>query len=187
MKKIRDYLMELIIVTAGVLIALFLSNLKESNQALKYYKASIETINNEVKANNSDLKGVIEDQMKLHDTLIKYGNSPISILEILQKSSGVKFATLNNSGLEFYKRNQINSIDFELMSKLNQMGTISKLIDIKLDRLINFIYLNIFDNSKENKMVLSIYIQDALDSEKQLMREYKEYIDKYIETEHIKK
>lgn len=187
MEKIKLYIRELTIVTIGVLIALVISNFKENIQAQKYYKASIETINNEIIANQSSLKRVIEKQINLNDTMSKYGDSPIPIFEIFHKTGGLQSALLNNSGLDFYKRNQINSIDFDLMSKLNQMEILTKLIDIKLNKLMNFTYSNIFNNSKENKMILSIYIQDALDSEKQLMSEYKEFIDKYIEPEHNKK
>jgi hypothetical protein len=174
--------MELIIVTAGVLIALYLSNLKESNQARKYHKASIETISKEIKANYSDLKGVIEKQILFNDTLIKYRNTPIMIGKIVTKAEGLQTAELNNTGFDLYKRNQISSIDFEMISMLNQMNSASGVIDAKLNRLINFIYQNILDDSKESKLVLSVHIQDALGTEKQLLKLYKDYIDKNIDT-----
>ncbi len=178
MKSFKSYLMELIIVTAGVLIALILSNMKENNQAKKYYKASIETINNEVEINCEDIKGVIEKQMALHDTLLKYIDEPLVIGEIIAKSGGLKATTLNHSGLELYKSNQISSIDFELMSTLNNMNNLSKLIETKMNRLVDFGYRNILDSSKNSKMVLSLHIQDALGSEKKLMELYKNYIEK---------
>lgn len=187
MKNIKPYLIELIIVTVGVLLALYLSNLKESNQAIKYHKASIETIEKEVKANYSELNAVIEKQKKFHDTLVKYGKKPILIGKIFEKTGGLQFAELNNSGLDIYKKNQINSINFDIMSDISSMKNKSKIIDNKMNRLMDFAYLNMFDNSMESKMVFSIYIQDVLDSEKKLMKLYKDYIDKNIETENNKK
>jgi len=187
MRNAKSYLMELITVTTGVLIALFLSNLKESNQARNYYNASIETINNEIEANYSELKGIIEKQMKFQDTLNQYRNSSIIIGEIFDKSSGLQVAELSNSGLDIYKRNQISSIDFEMISTLNDMINLSDIIDAKLNRLTNYIYPNILNNSKESKLILSVHMQDVLGSEKDLMTRYKNYIDKNIDTENIEK
>jgi len=186
-RNAKSYLMELITVTTGVLIALFLSNLKESNQARNYYKASIETINNEIEANYSELKGIIEKQMKFQDTLNQYRDSSILIGEIFDKSSGLQVAELSNSGLDIYKRNQISSIDFEMISTLNDMINLSDIIDAKLNRLTNFIYPNILNNSKESKLILSVHMQDVLGSEIDLMKRYKNYIDKNIDTENIEK
>jgi len=186
-RNAKSYLMELVTVTTGVLIALFLSNLKESNQARNYYKASIETINNEIEANYSELKGIIEKQMKFQDTLNQYRDSSILIGEIFDKSSGLQVAELSNSGLDIYKRNQISSIDFEMISTLNDMINLSDIIDAKLNRLTNFIYPNILNNSKESKLILSVHMQDVLGSEIDLMKRYKNYIDKNIDTENIEK
>jgi len=181
-KNIKSYLIELIIVTAGVLIALFLSNLKESNQAQEYHRASIETINKEIKANYSKLKEVLEKQTKFHDTLIKYRDKPIIIGKIFEKSGGLQSSELSSTGLDLYKRNQINSIDFEMISVLNEMNSLSEIIEAKLNRLIDFAFKNILDNSKGSKLVLSVHIQDALGSEKHLLKLYKDYIDKNINT-----
>jgi len=181
-RNIKSYFMDLLIVTAGVLIALFLSNLKESNQALKYHKASIETINKEIKANYTELKIVIEKQIKFRDTLNKYHNTPIIIGKLIEKTGGLQSSELSNTGLDLYKRNQVSSIDFEIISILNEMNYASEIIETKLNRLINFFYQNILDNSKESKIVLSAHIQDALGTEKRLLKLYKDYIDTNIET-----
>ena len=124
-EKVKTYLMELTIVTAGVLIALFISNHKENSQARDYYNASIETVKKEVEVNYSSLKYVIEKQTKLLDTITKYSEAPITLSDlIMDKGDGLQRATMKNIGLEFYTKNQINSIDFEMMSMLIQMNII---------------------------------------------------------------
>ncbi|WP_372752646.1 hypothetical protein [Labilibaculum sp.] len=82
-KDIKPYLIEFTIVTAGVLVALFLSNYKENNQTRKYYITSIETINNEIETNYKDLKGTIEGHMNLLDTIKKYRTNHITIRELI--------------------------------------------------------------------------------------------------------
>lgn len=183
MKKIKPYLIEFIIVTAGVLIALFLSNLKESNQARKYHIASIETINLEVQDNYSNLKGVIEKQKKLLDSLNEYTDSVHTILDIFQKSDGLTIATLSNAGLDFYKNDQINSVDFKMMSKLILMNYLSEIIDNKIEKLGNFAYSNIFEKSKKSKKLATLHLRDVLNTENQLLITYTDFINEYIEIE----
>ncbi len=182
-KTIKPYLIEFIIVTAGVLIALFLSNLKESNQAQKYHLATIETINMEVQDNYSNLKGVVDDQTNLLDSLNEYTDSSNSILDLFQKSNGLTIATLSNAGLDFYKKDRINSVDFKMMSKLILMNYLSGIIDNKIEKLGDFAYLNIFNNSKESKELVSFYLRNLLNTENQLLITYEDFINEYTEIE----
>lgn len=182
MEKTKSYLKELAIITIGVLIALFVSNLKENNQAKKYHIASIETINSEIKSNYSVLKRIVEKQTNFLDTLIKHTEDSSTIVDLFKKSNGLQFATIHNAGLEFYRRNQINSIDFEMMSTLINMKFLSEIIDNKLEKLAEFTYSNAFNNSKESKMVIILHLHDILSTENQLLKFYKDYIDRKIET-----
>lgn len=182
MDKIKSFLKEITIVTIGVLIALFFSSLKEKNQAKKYHIASIKTIKNEVEENYSELKKVMGEQTRLLDTINYYSENQISIYAILRKANGLQLPTLSNTGLEFYTRNQINSIDFEMMSKLIQMNMLSELIDSKLEKLMDFLYPNIFVDSKESKLMVKMYLQNTLESEDQLINVYKKFIDENIQT-----
>ena len=177
-----SYLKELTIVAIGVLIALFLSNLKENNQAKKYQIASVETVKNEVEANRSALKKVMEKQTLLLDTVIRYQEDKISIVDLFQKAGGLQVPTLSNAGLEFYKRNQIQSIDFEMMSTLIRMNILSELIDSKLEKLTDFVLPNVFIDSKESKLMVMLHLRNALESEEQLMLVYGNFIDEYGKT-----
>jgi len=185
MKEIKSFLRELTIVTAGVLIALFLSNLKENNQARKYQIASIKTVNNEVTENYSNLKGIVEEQTRLIDTIEKYSADHMTLKElILEKGGGIQIAQLRNAGLEFYTKNQINLIDFEMMSRLISMRATSKLLEIKVEKLLDFVNPNFFVDSKESKMLVIIYLHNIIDSENQLMHLYESFTDDYIKTKH---
>ncbi len=183
-KDIKPYLIEFIIVTAGVLIALFLSNYKENNQTRKYYITSIETINNEIETNYKDLKGTIEGHMNLLDTINKYRTNHITISElIINKGGGLSSTILSNSGLEFYKKNQLNSIDFEIMSELIRIENTINLIDTKMQKLMDFLYPNLFVDSEESKKLVIAQLRNLLNSESQLLNQYENFIDKYIEKE----
>ncbi|PID93095.1 MAG: hypothetical protein CSA94_02585, partial [Bacteroidetes bacterium] len=147
-KNIKLYFVEFTIVTAGVLLALFLNNLKESNQAREYHSRSIVAVHGEIKENHDRLRGVVEKQKQLLDTIQKYSTSDITLSDlILKKGGGLKVAFINNIGLEFYKKNQLNLIDFKVMSKLINMEKSAKLIDVKTAKLLDFLYPNFFVNS----------------------------------------
>ncbi len=178
--KVKIYLKELTIVTMGVLVALIISNFKENSQARKYHSASINAIKNEVIANNANLKNVFEKQTRLQDTIEKYSTEPISLKELILKANGLQGATMSNTGLEFYSRNEMNSIDFELMSNLIRMNILSELIGMKMDKLMDFVYPNIMVDTEESKMLLSIYLGNVMESEEQLIQLFEEYMDEYI-------
>jgi hypothetical protein len=178
--KIKAYLKELTIVTIGVLIALIISNFKESSQARKYHNASIITIENEVVANNTHLKNVLEKQTRLHDTIEKYNTEHISLEELIRKANGLQGATLSNTGLEFYSKNEMNSIDFEMMSILIRMNTLSQLIGMKMEKLMDFVYPNILVDTEESKMLLYIHLENVMESEMQLRQVFEDYINEYV-------
>lgn len=178
--KIKSWLGEIAIVTAGVLIALFFSNLKERNQAQKYQRASIETIKSEVSVNNSDLKNVMEGHSRLIDTINKYIEDHISIYDLLNKTNGLQVATLSNTGLEFYTKNQINSIDFKMMSTLIQMKILSQFIDNKMEKLTEFVYPNMFVESRESKIMFVMYLRNVLESERQLLHLYQDFAEESL-------
>lgn len=180
MNKIKAYFKELTIVTIGVLIALFVSNFKENNQARKYNVASIETIKNEVIANNTNLKNVLEKQIRLHDTIEKYSTEHISLEELILKANGLQAATLSNTGLEFYSRNEMNLIDFEMMSILIRMNSLSELIGMKMEKLLDFVYPNTLVDTEESKMLFNIHLGNVIESETQLRQEFEDYIDEYV-------
>jgi hypothetical protein len=182
-EKIRYYLTELSIVTIGVLIALFLSNIKEFNQARKYKKATIETINNEITTNYSSLKDMFEQQKNLLDTIDVHMNDSCTIVDLFKKVNGLSFPVILNSGFEFYKNNQISSIDFEMMTTLIRMNYQSESIDKKLDELVKFIYPNAFEKTNKSKIQLTLYLNEAMGAERQLLILYENYLNINIETE----
>ncbi|MCU4164309.1 hypothetical protein [Carboxylicivirga caseinilyticus] len=177
--KIKSYLKELTIVTIGVLIALLISNYKEKKQAKEYYNASVETIKNEIDFNYEILKDIIENQSRLLDTINAHKADHITLSDlIVEKGGGLPAANVNNFGLEFYKKNEINSVDFEMMSRLIRFEYLSKLIDIKMEKLMDYLYPNLFIDSEESKQLTIIYLNNLLESEITLMLSYEDFINK---------
>lgn len=175
--KVKTFTKELFITTLGVLIALLINNYKEDSQARRYHTKSMETIKREVQLNLKDLQEVLQKQIDLRDTVTTYTEQAIPLADLIGKAGGLKLATLSHNGLEFYSKNEIGAIDFETMSMLVQMKTLSQLIDTKMEKLMDFVYPNIFVDSKESKVLFSIYFENVLESEQQLIEIYEHFIE----------
>lgn len=179
MNKIKSYLKELTIVTVGVLIALIISNIKENHQAKQYKKASIDAVKNEIESNYATLRKALEDHVSLRDTIEKYSNDNVVLSELIFKSGGLQIFYLENSGLDFYKRNEINLIDFELMSILISLKSSSDLIETKMVKLVDYLYPNLYVDSEESKKLVILYLGNVLNTESQLYQQYENFMKKY--------
>ena len=62
------------------------------------------------------------------------------------------------------------------MSKLILMNYLSGMIDTKIEKISDFIYPNMFNNSKESKQMVSFYLKDVLGTENQLVNTYEDFI-----------
>ncbi|MCB0497032.1 MAG: hypothetical protein KDC79_12910 [Cyclobacteriaceae bacterium] len=175
----KSYLKDLTVVAIGVLIALLLNSFKESYQANQYHKTSLKTIESEISENLSDLNEVLDKQIGTLDTLKKYQSKSIAIDQLFAKSSGLQAATLRNVSLEFYSRNNVSNIDYEIMSNLIRMKSLSELITVKLNKLVDYLYPNIFEKSEESKLLTIMYLENLIESETQLTQLYKSYLEEH--------
>lgn len=176
MNKVKSYLSELTVVAIGVLIALLLNNLKENYEAEEYNNASLETIKIEVKENLSELSKVLIRHISTLDTLRKYENEKLSLSSLFIKSGGLQSATLRNVSYEFYARNKISTIDYDVMSSVIRMKSLTELITFKLSQLSEFIYENTFEKSKESKLLTITFLENLIESETQLKYFYQDYL-----------
>lgn len=177
------YLREFIIVAAGVMLALFISNLKDNLEAKKYNRESIETVKKEARANYQGLENIIQNHRSVVDTINFYIDDPVTIVEIFQKVNGIQFTTLSNTGLEFYSRSKISLIDFDIMTTLYQMEYFSSLVEKKLDRLADYAYTNLQSDTRESKMIVMVYLSDVVNSELGLMEVCKYVMEGVFTTE----
>ncbi len=179
---IPSYLKELTIVTIGVLIALVISNLQETYQSKKYQAASTEAVKKEIFLNSDKLKVAIERHTALRDTVAKYCMDRVLLSDLIFKADGLHGSYLRNTGLEFYSRNEIGLIDFKMMTMLMDIKSTSNLIDTKMEKLMDFIYPNLFVDTEDSKKLVILHINNLLNSETQLMFHYENLIDDYNKT-----
>ena len=180
MKKIIPLFKELLIVTSGVLIALFLSDLKETKQSKSYYNDSIQAIEKELEANCLSLKSVTGKHAHIIDTLAFHYYDTKSLLEIFEEVEGIQFAALMHVSFDFYQLFYINLIDIEFMSALHRVKTLADLLKTKLEHFSEFSYDKFNTHNYENKVLAQLYLRDIVSTEKELLLAYESIKNHYI-------
>ena len=69
-----------------------------------------------------------------------------------------------------------------MMSWLIRIESTSKLIETKMDKLMDFLYPGFFVDSEESKKLVILYLNNVIGSERNLMHTYEDFINEYIET-----
>ncbi|ADV47490.1 transporter, cation channel family [Cellulophaga algicola DSM 14237] len=65
------------------------------------------------------------------------------------------------------------------MSRLIEIEATSKLIETKMDKLMDYLYPNLFVASEESKKLIVLHLKNVLNSELKLEQLYKEFITEY--------
>lgn len=187
MKKnngVLNYLKEITIVVIGVLIAVFISNYKDSVDNEKYIEKTLLAIENDIKLSQSDLDTVYNRHLKLFEILREKleGSEPLdpelTLVELIASSGGFQVTTSKNISLRFFINQKAELLEYDIISKLLDIETQSELLQLKTRRLTDFFYENIDDGGEEVFMKLAYYLNDILDSEHTLLESYSEFLDK---------
>lgn len=187
MKKnngVLNYLKEITIVVIGVLIAVFISNYKDSVDNEKYIEKTLLAIENDIKLSQSDLDTVYNRHLKLFEILREKleGSEPLdpelTLVELIASSGGFQVTTSKNISLRFFINQKAELLEYDIISKLLDIETQSELLQLKTRRLTDFFYENIDEGGEEVFMKLAYYLNDILDSEHTLLESYSEFLDK---------
>lgn len=187
MKKnngVLNYLKEITIVVIGVLIAVFISNYKDSVDNEKYIEKTLLAIENDIKLSQSDLDTIYNRHLKLFEILREKleGSEPLdpelTLVELIASSGGFQVTTSKNISLRFFINQKAELLEYDIISKLLDIETQSELLQLKTRRLTDFFYENIDEGGEEVFMKLAYYLNDILDSEHTLLESYSEFLDK---------
>ena len=171
---------EIVIVVIGVLIAVSINNFKETSDNEKYIKKTLTAIENEIKMSQSDVDTV----MNRHVALMEYlgeniDSAEVSLLNIITTQGGIQFPVVKNIGLRFFIANKAELVDFDVISMLSEIETNKDMLTSKFDKLLSFLYENMYSSDKETKTKFAIYLSNVIDTEQTLLKLYADYIDKH--------
>lgn len=163
-------------VVLGVLVALFINNGKEHFDNQRFVNKVFKSIHQEMIANQKEFDDVMERQYALIDTFKVYQDSSISILDLLGKTNGLQVPTVKNISWRSFLNSKIELINFDCLSTLTDIDESKKILQLKVERLMDHLLGEVEATDSASKRKLVIHTVNVIDSEKELARLYKKYL-----------
>ena len=174
-EKIKDYtknfIKEIIPVIAGILIALFINNLSETQKEKKYVEQVFSTVNSELKETNEEIKEIIPLQQALTDSLELYAkNTNATILDIVKDAKGIQIPKIKINAWKAISNSKIDLVNYERISSLSNIEEQKEILKDKTEYLMTFLYSNFHETDKSKKETLKMILIDIIQTEKTTQR-----------------
>ncbi len=177
MKVIRTILIEMIPVTLGVLVALFINNWQQTLDDERFINKIYSSVDQEMELNIIDFSTIIPKQYALIDSLNHYkSNKEITLIEALQRSNGLLIPSVKNTAWNSFLNAKLELIDFEVVSILTEVEEEKALMKLKSEKLMDFLLNNTDSSNSREKDILIIHLLNLIASEEGLVETYEEYI-----------
>jgi hypothetical protein len=173
------FLREIAIVVIGVLIAVSIADYKEKADNETYIEKTLLAIENEIELSKSDVDTVLKRHLSVVEDLVESGDDidEQTLAELISNLGGIQFPSIKNISLRFFISNKAELVDFELISELLEIETLSNMLSDKMKRLADFAYEQANDKEIESKITFTYLLADVIDSEKALMISYENFLD----------
>ena len=179
MKKNIKYLVkEIIPITIGILIALFINNWNEHQKDKKYLNKILTSINEELAETSSSIAKSKLRHQTLIDTLdANLLDDKIPLLQIVSLGGGISMPSIKTNSWKAISGSKIELLDYDFVSSLANIEEGKEILKSQAENAMNFILTNAEETSKYKKMVLKIMIMDMIDNVTDIEKEI-EKIDK---------
>lgn len=176
MKKYFKFIVKDIVpVMLGILLAFFINNWNEGKKEERYYKKILTSIKKELSDTKVDIEKTILKQKTLIDTLNFYSkNKELSILSLTLKVDGIKIPTVKINSWKAISSSKIELFDYGNLSNLANIEEKKDHLTEKGNYLMDFLYSNISDTSKNKKFVLKMLMLDIINTENSILQEIKQ-------------
>jgi len=177
--KIKVFIKEIIPIIVGVLIAMYINNWNEDRKDEKYINQISLSIIKELKEANDEIKNKIPIQKSLIDTLDVYiNNDKMSLFNTIIKTNGLNFPSIKLNSWKAISNSRIELLDYDKISDMANIEEQKDILKMKIDKLMELIYPNMFETGKDKKLILKIMMLDIIQTEQSLQKE----IDQIIKT-----
>lgn len=179
MKQIGKLIREVIPVIIGILIALVINNWNEDRKDKKYLNQIFSSIEKELEESNTDIKRILPKQKAMLDSLEVYLNDEsMSLIDIVLLADGIQKPDININSWRAIANSKIELIEYEKLSALANIEARKDNLNTRVDKTLDFIFINIQATDRGKKELLKMMIIDAINTEKRLYATIKEFIEK---------
>jgi len=177
MKQISQLIRDIIPVILGILIALVINDWNEDRQDKKYLDQIFTSIKKELEESRIDVEESIPKQQILIDSLGKYLNDEtVSIFDIIKKANGIHGPSIKNNSWKAIANSKIELVEFKKISELSEIDESKESLDLKQEKLLDFMIDNLKNTSQEKKEVFMLLYQEIIATEKYLLLEIEEFL-----------
>ncbi|PID67494.1 MAG: hypothetical protein CR968_06425 [Flavobacteriia bacterium] len=162
-KNIVFLIKEIIPITLGILIALFINNWNERQKDKKYIAKIMISINEEMAETSQSIAKNIPNEKKLIDTLDAYLlDDKMSLLEVVVKGDGLHMPSIKTNAWKSISNSKIELLDYNLISALASIEEGKALLQFQAQNIANYLYQNAEDTGKFKKMTLKLMMWDVI-------------------------
>lgn len=177
-KNIKAFLKEIIPVTVGILIALWINNWNENRKDENYINNISSSINRELTETKEDIINNLSTQKSVIDTLEFYKeDDKVSIYDIIMKVDGIKMPTIKINSWKAISNSKIELMEYDDVSTLANIQEQKDVLTVKSQNMMNFVYPNIKETGSDKKGQLKLMILDIISTEKTTQKEIEGFIN----------
>lgn len=179
MKKIIEaFIKEIVPIVIGILIALYINNWNEDRKDQNYIDRISASITKELIETNTDINEKLEKQKMLIDTLDFYMNDEtMSLDKVINKAQGIYIPSIKLNSWKALASSKIELMDYEELSTLADIEEQKELLKMKSNRMVDFIYGNFRETSKDAKETMRISMSEVISTEKSLQKDVLKLIE----------
>ena len=169
------FIKEIIPIILGILIAMNINNWNEDRKDEKYINKILFSINKELKDTNEDIVKNISGQKSFIDTIDVYlNNDEMSLYDITGKV-GIGLPSIKTNAWTAISNSRIELMDYDKVSSLATIQEGKEILNLKAEKLLNFIYTNINENGRDKKELLKIMMFEIINTEESLKKEIEKF------------
>lgn len=180
--RVVSYFREVSIVVIGVLIAIYMGNLKEQYENNHFIDQTMIALQAEARKSQKSINTVLEKHLLIMDSLrvqLESGNDEESLMDLVGRLGGIQIAQNNNNVLRFFISTKAELLDYEMISMLSEVEFSTNLMNRKMDKLLDFAYMSLQSADLDAKLKFAAYLSNVIDSEGEMVEQYDELLDKY--------
>ena len=167
MKQFKHMLREIITVIVGILIALGVNNWNEDRKDRIYLQNIYQAIQSELEESKEELAISIPKQQVLIDSIGRYINDKsVAIFDIIRKADGIQKPSIKNNAWKAIANSKIELIEFDKLSALSEIDESKESIELKSEKLIEFLVNNLKSKDADKKEVFMLLSQEILSTTK---------------------
>lgn len=177
-ENIKKIFLDMIPVILGILIALFIGNIKENIDDKSFVKKILSSVSQELGENKTVLEKAISEHKSIIDTANKYmRNEDISIGHIISKTNGLKMVDIQNTSWKTFLNSNMENIDYKTISLLTSIDESKGNMRILQGKLVDFVYGKLTSNTVLEKNLFVLMVNDLVSLEQGLLEMHTEFLN----------